>query len=203
MIVALALYLLRRLLKAQSLIRNPFSTLDASHACWLCYAFFYNQVETRRQTAGAHDAHPGGWDFWTQSPFPGVASIEVYKRPKQQRGRNRNLKSTVIRLPGSPCGDAKEDERGEVCQGPESRSRPQGPRVSCGKPQQDHGECDVAEQAMRCEAEHLMGMDKPWHAADLERDEAAKNIGSVSALVHRPAPALSHYSARVGAIIEV
>lgn len=41
---------------------------------------------------------------------------------------------------------------------------------------------------MRCEAEHLIGMDKPRHAADLERDEAAKNIGSVSALFHGCVP---------------
>lgn len=120
------------------------------------------------------------------------------ERPHERGGRGRDFKRAVIRIPGSPHGDAEEDERGQVCQGPKSWSKPQRPRASCCKQQEDHGERDVTEQRVRGEAQHPVRIDERRQAANLECDEAAQDIASVPALVHDRLPRFLQYSAQAG-----
>lgn len=120
------------------------------------------------------------------------------ERPRERGGRGRDFKRAVTRLPGSPRGDTKEDERGQVCQRPKSWSKPVGPCASCCKQQEDQAERDVTEQGMRGDAQHPVRIDKLRQAANLECDEAAQDIASVSALVHDRLPRFLQYSAQAG-----
>lgn len=120
------------------------------------------------------------------------------ERSRERGGRGRDFKRTVIRLPGSPRSEAKEDERGQVCPGPKSWSKPQRSRASCCKQQEDHGEYDVTEQRVRGEVQHPLRIDELRRAANLECDEAAQDIASVPALVHDRLPRFLQYSAQAG-----
>ena len=120
------------------------------------------------------------------------------ERPCERGGRGGDFKRAVIRLPSSPCGDAKEDERGQVCPGPKSWSKPVRPRDPCCKQQEDYGERYVTEQGMRGEAQHPVRIDKLRQAANLECDEAAQDVGSALALVHGRVPRFIHDSAQAG-----
>ena len=110
------------------------------------------------------------------------------ERPGKRGGGRRDFKLAVIRPPGSPRGDAKEDERGQVCHGPKSWSKPKRPRAPCCKQQQRHGECNVTEQRVRGEAQHPVRLDELRQAANLECDEAAQDIRSACALIHDRVP---------------
>lgn len=110
------------------------------------------------------------------------------ERPHERGGRSRDFKRAAIRIPGSPRGDAKKDERGQVCQGPKSWSKPQRPRASCCKQQEDHGERDKTEQRVRGEAQHPVRINKLRQAANLDCDEATQDIASVPALIHGRVP---------------
>ena len=130
--------------------------------------------------------------------FADIASKQVDERPGKRGGGRRDFKLAVIRPPGSPRGDAKEDERGQVCPGPKSWSKHQRPRASCCKQQEDHGERDVTEQRVRGEAQYPVRIYERRQAANLECDEAAQDIASVPALVHDRLPRFLQYSAQAG-----
>lgn len=119
-------------------------------------------------------------------PPPCVAPVEMRQAAHERHRGRGDAELAVSSLPGCPSGGGKQDECQKVRMGPKTGPEPKGLRVPRGAPEQEGGQCDVAQQGMRGQGEHRRGVKRLGNAADLQQNQAGQNMDSCSAFVHDP-----------------
>ena len=119
-------------------------------------------------------------------PPPYVAPVEMRQAAHERHRGHGDAKLAITSLPGCPGGGSKQDQCQKVRMGPKTGPEPKRLRVSRGVPEQEDGECDVAQQGMRGQSEHRRGVKRLGDAAGLQQNQAGQNMASCSAFVHDP-----------------